>query len=458
MNRLITLLLIAHAASVAAGQTWEKLIAPGVTYRMELDSGAPRMIHAVRVLPDMHPVSTLPELAQGRVFATDPTKGRETVSRMAARTGAVVTINADFFPFSGDPVGLMIRDSELISLPFKNRSVAVWGKQGISFGSVETKATITAEGGDELVLNGLNQECGINEITLFTEVSGQAMCKHPNRLYAVLKPRENARLTANGQLDAVVDFLLEGTESVPIQPGNILLAANGTKTPWLASLRPGQRLTVRARSVGMDLGKVEHAIAGGPTLVRDGKPVTDWSFQGFGDSFANRRHPRTAIGRGPNGEIWLVAVDGRQKLSDGATLGELATIMLNLGCTDAINLDGGGSTTLNLLGLTVNRPSEQTERAVANGIVVMSTLPAVEDSPFVIAAPEQVVSGDVMTLEVRRPDGVVLQNSEVLWAALGKGWIDQGGRLRSSDPGTIVVQAFVRGQVVTKQIEVVAKR
>lgn len=458
MKRSLCLLVSILGAASVQGQVWEKLIAPGVTYRMELDGAVPRTIHAVRVLPSLDQVVTLPELAQGKVFATDPTKGRETVSKMARRTGAVVAINADFFPFSGDPVGLMIRDSELISLPYKNRSVAAWGKQGIAFGSVDYQATVAIEGGDEVTLNGLNQECGINEITLFTEVSGQAMCKHPNRLFAVLKPREDSRLTANGQLDAVVDFLLEGTESVPIQPGNVLLAANGTKLAWLASLRPGQRVTVRVKSSGLDFAKAEHAIAGGPTLVRGGKPVSDWSYQGFGESFANRRHPRTALGRGPGGELWLVAVDGRQKLSDGATLNEMATIMMNLGCVEAINLDGGGSTTLNLLGLTVNRPSDQAERAVANGIIVLSTVPAAEDTPFAVFGPEQAMQGDIVSLEVRRQDGVSLLNSEVIWAATGKGWIDQGGRLRCMEPGIITVSAFVRGQTIMRQIEVVSKR
>jgi len=61
-------------------------------------------------------------------------------------------------------------------------------------------------------------------------------------------------------------------------------------------------------------------------------------------------HPRTALGTNPDGKVlWLVVVDGRQKgFSEGVTLEELAKIMLDLGCVDAVNLDGGGSSIMML--------------------------------------------------------------------------------------------------------------
>ena len=71
-----------------------------------------------------------------------------------------------------------------------------------------------------------------------------------------------------------------------------------------------------------------------------------------------------------------MTVDGRQPgCSVGMTLAELASLMRELGCSDALNLDGGGSTTLWTRGAVVNRPSDGQERAVADGLLLFSTAP-----------------------------------------------------------------------------------
>lgn len=79
----------------------------------------------------------------------------------------------------------------------------------------------------------------------------------------------------------------------------------------------------------------------GPLLTFENKnELTDTS------AFSKLRHPRTAIGIKPNGKIILLTADGRQENAAGLSLPELAQVMRWLGCTTAINLDGGGSTTL----------------------------------------------------------------------------------------------------------------
>ena len=93
------------------------------------------------------------------------------------------------------------------------------------------------------------------------------------------------------------------------------------------------------------------------------------------------QHPRTAVGFNQDStKLLLVTVDGRQPgHSIGMSLSELANFMLRLGCFQAINLDGGGSTTMLVGTRVVNRPSDASgERAVANALLVISTAP--EDS------------------------------------------------------------------------------
>ena len=97
-------------------------------------------------------------------------------------------------------------------------------------------------------------------------------------------------------------------------------------------------------------------------------------------SFTRLRHPRTCLGIKPNGRVILLTVDGRNENSAGMSLMELTSLMKWLGCTDAINFDGGGSTTLWVDGMpdygVVNYPSDnkkwdhEGQRKVANVVLV----------------------------------------------------------------------------------------
>lgn len=436
-------------------QVWEKLVAPGLIYRMELDLATPRMVHALRFTLKSGTVAATAELGQGKVYMDDVTKGRETISGMAKRTSALAAINADFFPFTGDPLGLMMRNGELVSLPFKGRAAFGWGSEAL-VGVADCEATLQVGEEVPFKVDGLNQECGKNEVSVNSAVAGNAVCRHENRMFAVIKIGDQ-KLTPNSKVQGEVDFILDGTTSVPIQPGNIVVAAQGTKVERIKALTPGQKVTFFVKGTGFDWSRVQEAVGGGPFLVQNWKTNVDWVGQGFAATFANKRHPRTAVGLTSDGDLWFVAVDGRQKISDGATLSEMAAIMLRLGCVSAINLDGGGSTTLSVLGVTVNRPSDGTERAVANGVVWNGPETIKEERSLAVRTPPKLFLGDELTLSVIADNAVEIPNSEVVWAAQGKGWIDQGGRVRTTDIGSVLIQAYCRGQLVQVEIPVEAK-
>jgi hypothetical protein len=121
------------------------------------------------------------------------------------------------------------------------------------------------------------------------------------------------------------------------------------------------------------------AIGGHPNLLTDGVvDIWPWS----DSSFYTSKHPRTAIGLTANGTILFVTVDGRTSAGVGMTLPELAELLLDLGATQAINLDGGGSTTMWVRDMSingiVNYPSDNGqadhwgERAVADAMFVYS--------------------------------------------------------------------------------------
>ncbi len=108
-------------------------------------------------------------------------------------------------------------------------------------------------------------------------------------------------------------------------------------------------------------------------LLRDGRrqKIDAAPDEAYEFSSMVERHPRTAVGWNAD-RFFLIEVDGRQKhLSVGMTLDELTTYLLELGCTDAMNLDGGGSATLWYGGEVKNSPCDRAEREIANGLAVL---------------------------------------------------------------------------------------
>ncbi len=100
--------------------------------------------------------------------------------------------------------------------------------------------------------------------------------------------------------------------------------------------------------------------------------MTDWGTEKPRDGFTTERHPRTVIGTAGDGRIWLITVDGRNKaLSLGMNFAELQALVTRVGLVNALNLDGGGSTTMVARGAVVNHPSDATgPRKVSDAIVV----------------------------------------------------------------------------------------
>ena len=123
-----------------------------------------------------------------------------------------------------------------------------------------------------------------------------------------------------------------------------------------------------------EIWEVDDAIHAGPVLMHEGKiRVTSDEEVFFGSTIPNI-HPRTAAGYRNSGELVLLVVDGRQIDSRGVDLQELAILMRDLGCVEAINLDGGGSSAMVVDGKLLNRPSGTTsQREVMSAIAVTVT-------------------------------------------------------------------------------------
>ena len=101
---------------------------------------------------------------------------------------------------------------------------------------------------------------------------------------------------------------------------------------------------------------VEDALGGGPALVSDGEIKVATNEEVFFGSAIPYTHPRTAAGITADGTLLLLLVDGRQRASRGVRLEELAAIMVEIGAEEALNLDGGGSSSLVVNGQLLNNP------------------------------------------------------------------------------------------------------
>jgi hypothetical protein len=295
-------------------------------------------------------------------LARDGAIGRERTSEAARRAGAVAAINGGFFSSAGDPLGCLMIDGELISEPLPGRTCAGLTDDGsLLFDTLKLEATASTENGS-LSIDGVNRDRSANEILLYRPVFGPTTRTNVFGLEVVVA------------VD-VVQQVTDGRGNNAIPPGGYVLSGHGRGREALrAVFRQGDRVTLRVRLVPESgdarWDTVRHVMGGGPRLLTNGIYVGG---EGFQPLFVDRRHPRTAIGRLADGRIILVVVGGRQPYhSLGMTLPELAFTLRRLGVTDAMNLDGGGSSTLVVRGVVINLPSDELgERTVSDVVLVI---------------------------------------------------------------------------------------
>ncbi|MDW8322028.1 MAG: phosphodiester glycosidase family protein [Armatimonadota bacterium] len=462
-------------------QTVIKPLGEGVVLKQYVQPfyGSPQIVNVLEIDLRNPSVRIEAEVGTGRVYRPDPTQGREAVSAAVQRLGALAGVNADFFPFTGDPLNLHIQGGELVSEPSPRRSVFGVTAEGVLlFGTVEMRAKMMMGEQEPVPLHGVNRPIQQNECVLITPRWGEAYPLPEGGGTIVLTLRELNGVPALGNtLQAKVGEMLINQRSCPVPTDGALLVATGACAERLKQWQSGSTFTIRfdvepigeqvalspeppqednrlasrafRRQHGIQFWKqARTAVGGGPWLLRNGEVFIDAAPQGFNDGFTNNRHPRTVVGATADGKLLLVTVDGRQPMSGGMTLLELAQLMKQLGASDAINLDGGGSTTLAIRGgLVVNSPSEGKERPVANAVMVYAPRPAVTESTDAQIEPVSAVvrSGESVQFVVRSPEkGQALNSSAILFGTTGGiGFVDQNGLFTAFKAGKGAVNALL---------------
>ncbi|MBN1629332.1 MAG: phosphodiester glycosidase family protein [Thermoleophilia bacterium] len=397
-------------------------IGPGAVYEASYRSGGPWAIHTVEADLDNEYLEVKALLGGGEGMA------RKQLPKMFATAETeivrpVAAVNGDFFSLAGGsydgiPLGLHVTDGELLTLPEPSRSVLYVREDG-SVQIDRLRPNVWLRGPKELLfpVAGLNRPPGYADLVMFTPHFGEETRAQDDSLQIALVAMTGP-MRSHGTVSGKIANIATGAHQ-RIPPGGAVLVARGVAAYALRKLVVGDEVTIIVQ-LESEEELIGEAIGGGPRLVRDGRVSVEYSRERFSGSFASRRHPRTGVGLRDN-TLVLVTVDGRQPgYSEGMTLEEFAHLFVELGCTDALNLDGGGSTTMVVRGETVNAPSGGVERAVVNGLAVVSAAPLGPPVQLAIRPSElTVLGGETVFL---RPVGideyynrVELNGDEVEW-------------------------------------------
>lgn len=342
-------------------------------------------------------------LASGMVAA-----GRGRLSQVMARTGAAAGINGGYFVVGqadgtpGDPAGISVVDGQLIAEAVDGRT-ALFLKEPAAQGSplakilsgVSTAVEAAASDGARHIVNGLDRApgsvraCGRPGARPTEQPKHDFTCTDPDEMI-LYKPAFGSATPTGPGVEAALDA--DGRVAVlrprggHISPSAAVLSGTGRAAEWLTThAQPGAQVIVTERLTAEGQRRLLEPglgiVNGGPRLLRDGHTEIPACAEGFCYSetgqfywrFGVRRNPRTLAGVTNMGDVLLVAVDGHEPgHSVGLSFIEEADLMRALGAAQAINLDGGGSTTMVSGGQVINVPSDPTgERPIGDAILVL---------------------------------------------------------------------------------------
>lgn len=307
------------------------------------------------------------------VHAMDAAIGTETVSSMATRHGAFAAINAGFFRldksiYAGDAAGVLMIDNSFLSESVNDRIaleiINLADKTLVFIEKLNAAAKIFVK--KESHAAGINRERRKDDVVIFTNFFNRTTLTDYDGVEFVVRKNKIRQI-----------FDKKGSSEIP-SDGFVISASGKKREEFLNLLKVGMKITRGfSNSIALDnskpnmFGSAEDITNGVPQLIKNGKIEITWEEEKAGKSFYETKHPRTAVAKLKDGKFLMVTVDGRSESSGGISLEDLAKLLLEFGATDAMNLDGGGSTTMFLNGKVVNKPSDKEgERKVGDAITV----------------------------------------------------------------------------------------
>lgn len=323
-------------------------VAPGIKHikLTRTYQGRPVRINVVEVNKRLNSnIDITPQLSSSRLAT------KSTITTIARKNHSIVAINGTYFkPQTGVPLGTLMINKKLYTGPIYNRVAMGIFDDGFDMARVELNAILKTSKGD-VKIDNVNQPRMLSTYVIAYSPEWGHFAP-PSPKYGIQMAIENGKITSISR------------EALPIPENGYVIVG------------PKDRLekTFKSRHANVDIKtipdwkNVNHIISGGPYLVKNGEVFIDMTEQKLGA--IGGRNPRTAIGYTQDGNLIMVAVDGREGSSVGMTLRELAGFLKSVGCVNAMNLDGGGSTVMYVNGKVVNMPTVKGGIALSNALTI----------------------------------------------------------------------------------------
>lgn len=265
-----------------------------------------------------------------------PARGSQTglryLTQLAQQERALTAVNGGFFNRVRQlPLGAIRMDGTWISGPILNRGAIGWSiGQPLLFDRLRLDQTLQVAGGRRWGLGHLNSGYVQRGLSRYTRAWGP--------VYKALSGEEKAISIRAGKVIGQHDraALVRG---VPLAAGSSLIVSRaGAPLP----AKPGDQVSINLRP-SSPVGQQPQVLAGGPLLLKGGRMVLQGRQEGFSQAFLSQSAPRTVVGQDDK-RVWLFTLRGRS--GSDPTLLETTLALQQLGISDALNLDGGSSTTL----------------------------------------------------------------------------------------------------------------
>ncbi|MFA6948691.1 MAG: phosphodiester glycosidase family protein, partial [Eubacteriales bacterium] len=287
-------------------------------------------------------------------------------------------VNADFFSMkTGVPMGVVVEGGIVFSGPENENAFVITEDGAASITTADIKISMSVAGRGSLDIDYFNKYPTKYGTYLLNSFYGKTTASTLDSREIVMKAEGDPYITPRGTVTATVSEIRDGVSDTSIPSGCFVLSYAKTGTSGgdalLAALSVGDKITFTSNCTGLP-ENVRLAVGGGDVILRGG--VYDEKLAD--EEHETLRNPRTAVGIRADGTVVFFACDGRRTgFSDGLTLADLAAVMLEYGCVDALNLDGGGSTTVVIgsdgIPKTVNRPTEGGQRKISNAILFVNS-------------------------------------------------------------------------------------
>ena len=334
------------------------LWAPGIRWRSQYrqlgDSRFP--VFSLEVNPRQSGIKIRP------ILNNPPTEtGTAPLLKIADGNQVAAAINAGFFNrINRLALGAIRRDSQWLSGPILNRGAIAWNDAGeMKIGRLSLQETVITSKGERLAINHLNSAYVQVGIGRYTPEWGAN--------YTPFGDGEIIVAIDNNQVISQTPGGAAGKAQFPIPKNGYLLVLRSHQTA-ANQLAIGTNLRLESTTIPADFNRYPYILAGGPVLVQNSQVVLDPKAEGFSDAYVKQTAIRSAVGITKTGNLLIVSIYNRAG-GAGATFANIAQIMQQLGVVEALNFDGGSSTSLYLGGELIDRPIE-TAAAVHNGLGV----------------------------------------------------------------------------------------